>query len=202
MEEADAWDRWVAGHVLADLRSGVIPRGLTPRRFSWNPTVVALRSLVQPDDREVAIGLLGRTGTLMWGAFLARVFADDAAITATLIAAFESETDLDRAIGLFHHLAARPLSDPQYQILRSWTQRHAADLIDEQREAFSDSEGPARLRERLASERPDWTIKRWVYMYSALILDADEARAVLHANRESADARVVDAAEHALTLLN
>ena len=201
MAETDAWDRWVACHVLADLRSGVIPQELTPARFSWNPTVVALRSLATPDDHGVAVRLLEQPETLMWGAFLARAFADDVAITMKLVAAFESETDLDRSIGLFHHLTARNLTAQQYEVLRSWVRRNSADLIAEQRAAFGDPEGPARLRDRLASDRADWAIKRWVYMYSALVLEPDEARAVLQANLESADARVVDAAEHALTLL-
>lgn len=201
MSDDTAWERWIARHVLSDLRAGVVPEGLTPARFSWNPTVVELRSLVSPDDRTVAIRLLEQPDTLMWGAFLARAFPDDVGMTSTLLTAFETETDIDRSIGLFHHLTARPLSDEQYQVLRSWIRANSSDFVAEQRTAFSDREGSARLRDRLQSDRPDWTIKRWVYMYSALALDPDEARSVLQANLTSTDSRVAEAAEHAVSLL-
>ncbi len=201
MSDAGAWETWIARHVLHDLRMGTLPEGLTPARFSWNPTIAALRAIVAPEDHELATRLIARQETLMWGAFLARAFVSDLGMTDALVDAFKSETDLDRQIGLLHHLTARPLSGDQYEMLRDWLKNNSASFLVEQRAAFGDPDGPTRLRDRLQSERPEWTIKRWLYMYSALVLDPVEARSVLSANLGSSDPRVAEAASHALTLI-
>lgn len=191
---------WAADRLLDQLRAGDLPE-CTPAYFAWDPLLPLVRSAVAETDLSLARKLVANSDSLMWGAILSRGFLDDRELTAALVVAFASEMVSERKIGLLHHLSARPLSDEHYDCVFAWLRDDPSEFIEEQREKFSDSLGNEHLRERLTSDDAGFVNKRWLYMYSVHALDPAEARRVLETERNNADARVVAAAEHSLSLL-
>lgn len=190
---------WAADRLLGELRRGETADGLTPGDFAWHPMSTVLRSRIADTDHLLAKKLVARPETVMWAALLGRAFLDDADLTGTLLARFEREVEIDRLIGLFHHLTARSLTPEQRDELERWVQGHLHAFISDQRAAFADVDGPDRLVARVESDEPGFRAKRWVYMYSALAaLGPDQARALLTFHADSDDPVVARSARAAL----
>jgi len=198
---SDAFYGWAADRLLEDIRRGEVPEGLTPGDVAWDPMSTAVRARIEPQDRDVARRLAAEPETATWGAFLGRAFLDDETLTRLIVDQHEHEHALERKIGLFHHVTARHLNQPQREHLERWVQGHLDAFVDEQRLAFSDADGADRLAARIESEEPGFRAKRWAYMYSALALPAVRARALLSLHRDGDDPVVASAARTALSHL-
>lgn len=192
---------WAAGRLLEQLRQGDVPARLNPGHIAWDPMLGAVRSAVRDSDLDMVRQMSTSAELVMWAAMLSRKFPADAQLTDVLVAEFGREVDVERRIGLLHHLAARELSDGQAQPLLDWLRHDPQPFIAEQRSKFSDATGPERLRDRLTSDAPAFRPKRWLYAYSAHALPVEEARSHLERIASSPLAREARAAQHSLTLL-
>jgi hypothetical protein len=186
-----AFTDWAATRLLVQIRSGRLPVELTPGDLTWGNMVDAVRSRLNADDRRLVLTLLEEEVSVMWGDMLSRAVEGDD-VTAALDSAFEALDDVDRKLGLLHHLSARRLEPGQVRRLMAWASLHASALIEEQRRMFSGPDGPARLMKRL--DDPMYAQKRWVYMYSLHALDRATARRLLAHYQDDDDLQVRQAA--------
>lgn len=198
---SDAFCGWAADRLLEGLRRGEVPQGLTPGDVAWHPLSTAIRARIDQQDREVARKLAAAPETVMWGAQMSRAFMDDDELTRLVLDGFEREQDMERKIGLFHHATARSLREPQRDHLERWVVANLDAFVDDQRLVFCDPDGADRMVARIESEEPGFRVKRWAYMYSALALPAERARALLSGHRDSDDTVVARSARTALSHL-
>jgi hypothetical protein len=132
-----------------------------------------IQAQITPSDIEVARTLVARDDGVMWGATLARRFREDAGLTESVLSAFDRSEVIEERIGLLHHVTVRTMAESDRSRLETWVRENLDAFVADQRIAFQ--AGFDGLHLRLESDDPGFRAKRWLYMYSALILPREEA---------------------------
>ena len=189
---------WAAQALLAGLRTGEPPHGLTPADLNWAPMRERFRAALTPADAPIVASFLADDHTVMWGAVMSRAITDES-ITVELLAAFRRESDLERKLGLFHHLTVRRLKALDREELAAWCEQERTFVLADQKSQFGGSTGEQQLRTRLTD--PDYAGKRWFYMYSAQALARPVARGILREHLDDEDPLVAETAARSLAAM-
>lgn len=191
---------WAARSLLAQLRAGGDTVDLEASAFVWEPMLTAIRGAAEPGDEALVRELLADDRLRMFGGLLSRAFLEDAAITDSLLACFTSEPDVERQLGLFHQVVARPLDATETETVVAWAEANADALIAEQRAFFVGDGAADRLAHRMTAS--EFARKRWVYLYAAHALeDPERIRGFVAAHLDGDDPLMVRAAEASLARL-
>ena len=189
---------WAAQALLTKLRDGKPPHGLTPADLNWSPMRERFRAALTPADAPIVEVFLADDETVMWGAVMSRAITNES-ISVALLSAFRREPDLERKLGLLHHLAVRPLGASDREELAEWCEQERTTVLAEQMAQFGGATGEQQLQDRLRD--PFYAEKRWFYMYTAQALERPVARQILLEHLDDEDALVAETAARSLAAM-